>query len=148
MSKKSRHAGNRHGRSRTRGSGPRARGASVGPDQKKKSRSWAFRSALPCLRKRTSSASSAQNSLQKNWPSAARHGCISPFTIGRGFPQNAQQAAKSFLEKPSLIPCPYPRSRTPSSSSRFVIPDQFTADRSQIDTHLIEIASVVRKVST
>src|SRR5215813_9872548 len=76
------------------------------PHQKKKSRSWTFRSALPCLRKRTSSASSAQNSLQKNSPFGARHGCNSPFTIGKLFAQNAQRAATSVSLRLSLICCP------------------------------------------
>src|ERR1700731_1114566 len=78
----------------------------IGRHQKKKSRSWALRSALPCLRKRTSSASSAQNSLQKNCPFGARHGCSSPLTIGSCFPQNAQRAAASVSLRHSLIYCP------------------------------------------
>ena len=80
--------------------------AGIGRHQKKKSRSWALRSALPCLRKRTSSASSAQNSLQKNCPFGARHGCSSPLTIGSCFPQNAQRAAASVSLRHSLIYCP------------------------------------------
>ena len=54
----------------------------------------ALRSARPCLRKRTSSASSAQNSLQNNWPFGSRQGCNSPFKVGSCLRQNAQQAAK------------------------------------------------------
>src|SRR5258707_5082275 len=61
----------------------------------KKSRSWVLRSARPCLRKRTSSESSAQNSLQKNWPFVARQGCNSPFNVGSRLRQNAQHAARS-----------------------------------------------------
>jgi hypothetical protein len=44
---------------------------------------------------RPSSASSAQNSLQKNWPLGARQGCNSPLTIGSGLTQNAQHAVAS-----------------------------------------------------
>jgi hypothetical protein len=93
-------------------------GLGPGISQKKKSRSWALRSALPCLRKRTSSASSAQNSLQKNWPLEARHGCNSPFTIGSPLPQNAQRAAASVSIVDVLIRTAF---ELPMPSSRFIL---------------------------
>src|SRR5258706_6249995 len=98
--------------------GDASNGLGPGISQKKKSRSWALRSALPCLRKRTSSASSAQNSLQKNWPLEARHGRNSPFTIGSRLPQNAQRAAASVSIVDVLIRTAFD---LPMPSSQFIL---------------------------
>jgi hypothetical protein len=110
--------------------------------QKKKSRWWAFRSAFPCLRKRTSSASSAQNSLQKNSPLGARQGCNSPLMMGRCFPQNAQRDAAEVSH--SFICCPLPPLRTPSRSVGCV-PESLAPDSCQNDTHFeIKPAPITR----
>ena len=107
--------------------------------QKKKSRSWAFRSALPCLRKRTSSASSAQNSLQKNWPLAARQGCSSPFTIGSCLPQNAQRAAASVPLVDALIKIAF---TLPMPSSRLILRIEHKSYLSRSSTTVAETTHI------
>src|SRR5258707_12547397 len=111
----------------------------------KKSRSWALRSARPCLRKRTSSESSAQNSLQKNWPFGARQGCNSPFKVGSRLRQNAQYAATSASPVYAFIGSPHVSSPSANHHNKYRLENYCTDDYTSVENAKVRRQTKVRR---